>query len=152
MTLAEDLLPDLEEIRGIPDGDLGLRPFTVSVLVRTWSGARVGLGTKTDVTTVLTNDQGKARVRARSLTAKDVVASGGLYSADDWRIGPMTPPFPGGGVNQSTTNPPVSGAQTEVFYRIDGPGMAGVWFKRKADERDSALRHMVIVERTATTP
>ena len=43
----------MDEVRGIA-GELGLRPFTVTLRVRTWTGERPNIGTKVDNDTVLT--------------------------------------------------------------------------------------------------
>jgi hypothetical protein len=153
VTLADELLPDLDTILGIPD-ELGLCPFTVTVYVSTWSGSAPGLGTRTTTSTVLTNAQGTRRVVAQRMKASDVVASGGVYTADDWKIGPFAQPAPGSGVSFAQVNPPTSGNVAEVFYRIDGPAFpsTGGWYQRKADMIDDALMHWVIVEKTASKP
>lgn len=148
-TFASDLLPDLDDIRGIAD-ELGLRPFTVTVRVRTWSGSRPGVGTKTDVDTVLTVAGGTQHPKVKQISAHDVVASGGLYTTADWRIGPMTPPFVGGGVTYGTIDPATTTTAREVGYKIEG-GMfpsGGAWFERISDENDSALHSFVVVRKS----
>ena len=80
MAFRDDILPSLDAIRGIP-GELGLRRFAVSVLVRTHSGARPGIsgGTWTDVTTAIKVAGGTQNPKVEEVTARDVVASGGLH-------------------------------------------------------------------------
>ncbi len=153
MAFADEFLPDLDTILAIPDA-LGLCPFTVTVYVSTWSGGAPGQGTRTTTSTVLTNGAGTARVVAQRMTAKDVVASGGVYTADDWKIGPMAKPSPGAGATFDQVNPPTTSNLAEVFYRLDGPGFpsTGGWYERKADMIDDALMHWVIVTKTASKP
>ena len=52
MTLRTDLIPVVDEARDLID-DLGLRLYTVQTVTRTWSGARRGEGTATDVAVTL---------------------------------------------------------------------------------------------------
>jgi len=91
MSFRTRLLPVFEQLRGKIPGALDLRPYKVTVRVRTWTGARPGLGTATDVDVPLYNAGFNVKVTAISM--KDVVASGGRYSAGDFRIGPFTPPY-----------------------------------------------------------
>lgn len=154
--LATAILPALDGIRGIP-GILGLNPFTVTIRVRTWTGVRVGLGTKTDTDTVLTVGcacaNGLQPVRVKQLSAKDVVASGGLYTDKDYKVGPLTPTYVTGGVADSTINPPMNANPTEVLFKMTGPGLpaAGQWFQRIRDE-ETALHKYVFLRAIATIP
>lgn len=162
-TLASTILPALDAIRGI-GGILGLRPFTVTLRVRQWSGASLGKGTKVDVDTVLTNitavpGGAPVNIKARFLTTREVSASGGLYRDRDVRIGRMTPAFaaaynlPAGGYGDSTLDPQFSGTPTEIFWKVAGPGMApgGSWCSRIAEEA-SALHYSIIVRADGKTP
>ncbi len=149
MTFRDGLLPMLDSIRGIPN-ELGLRLFTVTVVVRTWSGSRVGLGTKTDVETELTVAGDAAPIRVRSLKSQEVIASGGLYTSQDFKAGPMTPAYPGGGVDIATILPAPTATPTEVLWRIEGPGMAsdGTWFTQIDNTSDANLHYYVILRAT----
>lgn len=154
MSFVDDLRRMADDVRGNVPGALGLRPHTVTVRVRTWTGARAGLGTKTDVDTVITNAGGYGP-RVVQVSAKDVVASGGLYEAGDYRIGPISRDYTGGGTTDAALNPATTSTAREVFFCITGPGFpsSGQWFKRVNDE--GYKRHtqtMVVVRETAETP
>lgn len=148
MTIVSDALSILDDARGLLD-DVGLRPYQVFVRVTAWSGARAGLGTKTVTDTELTVADGK-RPKVRQLSAKDVVASGGSLSDQIFEIGPLTPPFTGGGTEASVINPALDAdAPTGVLYVLMGPGApADGWLcKRVGDKLDSPFRYMVTVQR-----
>jgi len=52
-SLRDDLIPLIDEVRrDIVDGEVGLRLYSFSRRIRTWSGASVGEGYSTDVDTV----------------------------------------------------------------------------------------------------
>lgn len=150
MSFVSDFLADLDSVRGIPD-ELGMRLYKVTVRVRTWTTARPGPpGVKTDVDTVLTVAGGTANPHVRNLTSKDVVASGGLYSVDDYRIGPLTPSYAGGGVSYSAVDPAQATTAREVAFKIEGGQFAagGEWFERISEE-NTALHTNVIVRKSA---
>lgn len=150
--LSEALKASLDKVRAIP-GILGLRPYTVYIRVRIWSGERPGLGTKTDTDTDLTVNDGYAP-RVRQLTEKDVVASGGLYSDQDFEI-LLTPAFVSscgiGGYLVSAFDPSTSSNPTEVFFNIKGPGLpaTGGWYKKISQDVSSALTNTFIIRKTA---
>lgn len=128
----ENLLPILDRIRALP-GALDLRTYQVTVRVRDWTGARAGLGTKTDTDTVLLN--GGKNVRVREVPTKDVVASGGLYTQQDLKVGPFTPDWSGGGIDEAIIDPVPGSSPREVFFKVTGSGMGnGRWYKRIHDE------------------
>jgi hypothetical protein len=162
-TLASTILPALDAIRGI-GGILGLRPFTVTLRVRTWSGAKIGFGAKTDTNTVLTNVTATSagtleNIKCRFLTTREIVASGGLYRDRDIRIGRITPSFaaayglPAGGFGDSTLDPTPGATPTEIFWNVAGPGMPsnGAWCSRIAEEV-SALHYSLILRADAKAP
>ncbi len=153
MSFRDDILPDVDSIRGIP-GELGLRRFAVSVLVRTHSGARPGIsgGTWTDVTTPLKVAGGTQNPKVTQVTSKDVVASGGLYQVGDFRIGPLTTEWAGGGTPFATLSPATTSTAREVFFVITGPGLptGGVTCQRVSDETMKNFHVNVIVRAMAT--
>jgi hypothetical protein len=130
-TFRDKILSPLDAIRGI-GGRLGLRRFTVTVRQRAWTGGIPGQGTSSDTTTVLQNIDatGTAQpVIVRQVSRSEAIASGGLYTERDVRVGPMTPTYAatffqpsGGGYTDGQVNPgPVSGA-TQLQYLVAGPG------------------------------
>jgi hypothetical protein len=154
--LVPPVLVALDACRAIR-GVLGLNPFTVTVRVRTWTGARPGLGTKTDKTTTLTvgvPPLGPQPCTVREVTNQEIITSGGLYRARDLKIGPLTPSYmagilPAGGWGDGTVDAPVQGSAAEVFWNVAGPGMpaGGAWCK-KIRESVTALHYEVFVRAT----
>lgn len=153
MSFVSGILSSVDSIRGIP-GELGLRPSSVTIRVRTWSGSRPGepSSTYTDVdTSILVGGQNP---KVRHLTSNDVVASGGLYTDQDYKIGPITPEFIGGGVSKSTIDPETTTTAREIFYQIVGPGEpdGGSWYQRVSDETEHSLHSYIVVRKTAVVP
>lgn len=91
MSLRDDLLPVVDQLRQLPD-DFGLRRYSVTLRRRVWSGGAPGLGTATVTDVVLS-----PRPRVRQLNSKEVAASGGTYEEGDYRIDRVTPSYTGGG-------------------------------------------------------
>lgn len=153
------ILPALDAIRGI-GGALGLRPFVVTVRVRTWTGGtRPGLGQKTDVDTVLTNMSGANAqpIMVRYVTNREVIASGGKYRDRDLKVGPITPNYvatgplaAGGFTSQQIDPPPVISAQ-EIQYLVQAPDFpasinsaGGMIFDKIAEERTQLHFYLVL--------
>ncbi len=124
-TFAGGIQYSLDLIRGIPD-IMGMRPYTCAVLVRTWSGARVGLGTKTDVTTPILLANGQ-HPKVRRLSQKDIIPSNTLFIEGDYKIGPMTQEYTDplnhlAGIGASVFDPAVAPAVgTEIYIQVLGP-------------------------------
>lgn len=155
-TFRDAILPALDTIRGIPD-TLGLRRFTVTSVVRTWSGTRVGLGTNTDAPSKMSVSLGNAKIRVRQLSQKEIVASGGFYADQDLRIGPITPPYTGSaGDNNSIGifDPEPSGGAVELFFHIEGPEMpaGGLWMKKISQTVTLPLHFEFVVRHTGERP
>ncbi len=165
-TLGTDLLDVLDDIRGIP-GELGLRPYKVTVLVRTWNGSRPGVdqSTSTDATSVISVDIGSQHPRVRQLTQREIIASAGMYQDQDMRVGPITPPTVGGtdppyvGATAdhsaiSVFEPPIGAGPVEIFFKLEGPGMSpgGSYFKKVGQDVTRPLHYEFVVRRTGETP
>ena len=136
MSLRDDLLPLIDSIRGIP-GDLGLRRHVVTIRVRTWSGERVGLGTRLDTETVLSVGAGAYNPKVTRVSQKDIVASGGLYQSNDVKVGPLTPEYLGGGAAVAVLDPETTPMlPKEILFRIEGDGYpdGGAWFEKISTE------------------
>jgi hypothetical protein len=149
MSFASDLLPELDAIRAIPC-DLGLRDGTVTMVVRAWSGARVGLGTATTAEIqVLVAGQNP---RITRIDVREAIASGGQYHAGDFRIGPVTPEFAGGGVGREVLQPAVGSSPTEVFWIVTDNGLPaeGIVCEKIAEEHRE-LRITFVLRATSST-
>lgn len=151
MSFRTDLLAVIDQIRRIP-GEMDLRQNEVTVIVRTWSGARVGVGTKTDVSTVL-KIAGDTNPKVSELSQKDIVASGGELTSQDVKIGPFTPDFVGGGIDEDVIDPPTGASPKEVYFKVTGNGMgSGRYFKRYQDETLKNFSRWVFLKATAWQP
>lgn len=156
MSLRTGLLDVIDAVRGIP-GALDLRPYKVTVRVRTWTGTRPGIGADTDVDKAIWVDAGSHKPRVRQLTQREIIASGGAYQDQDLRIGPITPPYTGGAANNTATSifdPSPGGTPAEIFFKLEGPGMAagGSWFKRISGDVTRPLHYEFVVRRTGEVP
>lgn len=155
-SLRDSLLPCIDVIRGVP-GALGFRLYTVAVYSRTWTGSRVGLGTNVDTSTGVKIALGLYQTKITQVSERDVIASGNLYSTEDLKVGPITPPFTGSTLDNDaiTVFDPVVGASpTEVFFNVKGPGYpaTGAWFKKVSQTVTTSLRYTFVVRRTAEIP
>jgi hypothetical protein len=150
-TFASKLLPRLDKIRGIA-GRLGLHPFAFYIRANAWTGGRPGVGTLTSTTTRIYVD-GNQNPKVKAVSDKDAMLSGGLYTNQDMRVGPLTPPFNLGGIAYATLDPPVASG-TEFFFKLVGPGepAVGQWFTRLNDDSDSALHIYIVLRATGATP
>ena len=134
MSIIKDSLPILDKARALL-ADVGLRPYTVSVLVRTWvNGDRVGTGNLVETETPLTVADGRPP-KVRQLSAKELVAQGGALEDQTFEVGPLTPDYGVGGTQADTLNPPMGEHPQEVFYVLKGPGLsaAGALCQKQLD-------------------
>jgi hypothetical protein len=93
---------------------------TVAVTIRTvtWSGYAMGDGTGTPSNTVIS-----PKPKVRQLTAREVAASGGLFTLEDLKVGPITPDYvcngDSGGYSPAQLDPE-GGPLTEILYILTG--------------------------------
>ena len=116
MTFRDDLRTICFNARAIP-GVLGMRPYSVVVVTETWDGVERGQGSLTRTETPILEADGQ-NPKVRQLNT-DELAIGG-YAKGTWKIGPITPNFPGGGTPRENLlpDPPDN---TLVFYVLTGP-------------------------------
>jgi hypothetical protein len=147
MALKDDLLPLVDELRGLP-GELGFRPYQVWVRVVESAGTRPGMGTKAVSETRLL--VGGRDPKVREVKRRDVVAGSNNLLNVEYDIGPLTPEFGGGGISHDTINPQRSSTPTEVLFLLKGPGMpsTGLLCQRIGDHVDRPLRIVVRVKST----
>ena len=145
MALKDELLPLIDSLRAIP-GDLGFRPYQVWVRKTTWSGERPGLGAVSVTDTRLL--VGGQNPKVRQVKSKDVVAGQLEMISGQWDIGPLTPPFPGGGVSLAILDPESSTTPTTTLFLLKGPGMPpdGLLCQRISEDVDRPLREVVRVQ------
>lgn len=116
-TLGSSLLKLAYGVRSIP-GKLGVRPHTVSILKRSWTGSQPGDGIQTDVEMVI-HEGGNQPPKVRWLTEEQLAV--GNLNPGTVAIGPITPKFQGGGTDLYD----LDASQLEVgdgrYLRITGP-------------------------------
>ena len=139
MSIVSDSLNILDSARALLS-DVGLRPYRVYVQTKVYSRT---LGIEADATTTTTElcvADGKPP-KVRQLSAKEIVSSGGTLGDAIYEVGPLTPPYTGGGVDTSTITPD-TGDKSEVTYILQGPGLAdnGVYCDKVSAKSDSPLR------------
>ena len=149
MTFRDGLLPMVDRVRAIPAA-LGTHRFTVTLVVRTWDGPRAGMGTATITETPVTV-AGQAP-HVAEVSTQDVVS--GLYKAGDFKVGPLTPRYAGGGFNLADLEPEQDGVAREVFFRLTGPGLAtdGTYFQKVDDSSDVSTSIFLVLRQTNFTP
>ncbi len=154
-TLRDAWLPAIDAWRGWP-GLLGLRLFTVAVVSRTWTGARPGLGTSSDLTTGVKTDLGLFPVKVALVSANEIIAAGGLYEQQDIKVGPITPPYTGSvldGDAITVFDPPVGATGFELFFKVTGPGYpGGHWFKKVSQDVTHTFRYSFVLRKTGKAP
>lgn len=150
MTLVSNLLKSVDKIRGIPDGSIGARPYVVTVRVRTYAADGLA-GTWTDTDTVVSHANGQ-RPKCRRVNYKETVAGGGRYQQGDWRLGPLTPDYAGGGIAFATMTPTRTGAN-EVLYIVVGPDTpaGGEICNAVALEADRPITRFLVLRPTGAT-
>jgi hypothetical protein len=162
MPFVPTILPALDAIRAI-GGLLGLRVFTVKIRKRVWTGSRPGLGTSTDFDTTLTNqaaDGSEQPVRARQLTRREAIASGGKYTDRDLKVGPMTPDYiasilAAGGWDDNTLDPNPTSSAVEILWILttnDGESHGlpptGIVCEKVGEDGQSSLHYYVFLRAT----
>jgi hypothetical protein len=162
MTLRENCLPIFENVRILFD-QLGFRRYDILLRVVDWSGGTVGKGTKTVTDTPLTIGPdgygNEYRIGVKRISAKDVLASAGKYTDQDFVIGPITPRFiningQSGGREINYWDPPINiTVKREFYYRLTGPSMEnGKWFKKIDQEIDMNWSYYFILRASANDP
>lgn len=117
MSLRTSLLAVVEAARKItgPTG-VDIRTDALTIRTRTWSGARLRLGTATDVDLVL-----PANYPIRLIASHEVNSSNGRYEFGDILVNHITP-FDGvtTGYTLAQLKPPVTTDNVEILYLITG--------------------------------
>lgn len=97
-------------------GAVDIRVNQLTIRTRTWSGARLGLGSSTDVDLVL-----PARYPIRLITSQEIVAAPGLYEVGDVLVDHITPyDNVSVGYTPAQLKPVVTANNVEIIYVITG--------------------------------
>lgn len=120
-TLRENLLKVMQDVARQKPVDLGFRPYTFTIITRTWP-AKVGEpGTEEDVPLVI-----EPTPKIRDITAQEVASSGGRFTTGMIRVGPITPYYagpPAVGFTEAQLSPRSTsrdGGKVEYLYRVSG--------------------------------
>lgn len=135
---------------------LGLRPYEVYLVIVKSTGIRPGLGTRTRVDTRLYID-GYKNPPFYQVSSKDVFLSSGQLTDQDFKLiltYPYTYGSSTGGLDPSVFNPVMDGYNTQLYFKVIGPGLpsTGQYFKRKYSQEDNNLSYNIFLEATGEIP
>ena len=135
-------------VRNIP-AQFGLRQYSISIVVETWSGKHIGDGDKFEkVTPILENGGTNPKL---TFMNEEQRALAGL-EVGSCEIGPITPDFGANGTPLSDLLPTVK-AHEAVYAIVTGPRFPnGAKFAIKKVETDHALHWTVVLEPTSLVP
>jgi hypothetical protein len=137
-TFASRLRKPLDRIRSLP-GRLGLRPYTVELIVGTWSGAHTGDGTETTTTVALTCNGQPPKVHWLD---DEELALGQLHRGH-CDIGPVTPVYVGGGVDPLDFGALLAKGET-LHLKLTGPSHPnGALYRVAHAHQEKALNFVI---------
>jgi hypothetical protein len=116
MGLLDDLRALVSPIRAIR-GNMGIQVHRVYSVRKAWSGGEPGFGTETVTVTEITEAGGNPP-NCKWIKPEER-AIGGL-PAGTVEIGPITPPFPGGGTDAALFSDPTATQGTALYVKIIG--------------------------------
>ena len=136
MALRDDLIPFVDEIRDeVVDDCAGLRLHTFSVVKRTWSGARLGLGTVTEETLVL-----DPVPKLMGPESQMWMAEAGLHERGDLAVRKISATYTKEQLADYTDTP--LAANVEHYWLVDGQPFDVVSTEKRAFEWRVQLRRM----------
>jgi hypothetical protein len=143
MSVRTELLVTADEARALR-GPAGVDIETVNVTIvrRTWAGGRRGSGAPTDVAVVTL----PIYYKIRQVSERLVASSGGLYTMNDIKVGPITPSFSGGGFSPADLKP-VGLTGQEIVYVLSG-ALVGEYALINLDTT-RPFRYTMILRRTS---
>ncbi len=150
MSLVSDIIGDIDEIRASIPTDIGVRSVTLIVRTIAFTGDFLTGGTAASTDKAITNPSG-SRYKVRVVSTKDIVASGGKYQQGALRVGPITPPYPGGGFTKNDLIP-ASAANLEVHYGITDQTGQTQWCTMASNDTVHDLHWYLILNPAGTTP
>lgn len=132
-----------------------LRPYTLTLVKSSWTGARPGLGTKTDGYTSLQN-LASVSVRLRQVTKQDIILSGSLLQSQDLKIGPFVFPYVtdigSGGTDPLLFSQPDT-PTSQHYIKITGPNLptnGNFYSKIGDDSNDKNVCYYLYLRNTGT--
>lgn len=136
-TFAESLRPMVSAIRGLP-GELGLRPYSASIITGAWSGTHTGSGSETVTTVPLTEGNGQP-CKVRWLNSEELAV--GDLQKGTIEIGPITP-GPGGNNLLASIHPALNKGET-IHVLVTGPDLGTAKFEVTSFNADHALHYTI---------
>jgi hypothetical protein len=134
-----------------------MRPTTVQIVRRAWTGGYVGKGDKIDGTP--TNLPPYTKVR--HVSQREIASSGGAFEEGDVVVGPITPQYqqPDGtfaGFTESQLKPDARDSGVEIVFLLaqqagHATGIVGE-YRLIEFRRDRVLRFELVIGRERTTP
>lgn len=150
MSFVSGFKPTLDAIRtGIPS-TYGLRGVSLTVRTIHFEGDYLTGGQEVVTDKVIGSPTGD-RYKVRVVSTKDVVASGGIYQQGSIRVGPITPPYPGGGFTAADLIPPSAPGQTVLYGLTDSAGQMQ-WCQMASSDTMNDLHWYIVLNPTGTTP
>ena len=146
MSIRDDLLPVVDQLRQLPD-DFGLRRYTVTIRRRVWSGGAPGLGTPANTDLVLT-----PKPKVRQLSSREVADSGGTYEMGDYELSRITPRYSSpttGGYTPTQLLLQPEGADQDVCVILNGDE-GEIECQVVTSTFDRAFRYTLVVRRRVT--
>lgn len=129
-------------VRAIP-GFHGLRPYSVAILITTYSGDYTGRGDAITEVTPITEANGQPP-KVRQLNTEELALTG--LGKGALRIGPITPAHDTGGTAIETIKPCLAAGQT-LHVLVTGPEYPnGAKFALKSFNSDHAIHFTMDVE------
>lgn len=156
MSLREDLLPTVDDLRGIAD-DLGLRRYRFFVRTKTWSGASAGLGTVTNVDVEILPRPKVGHAKLESKGPHEVADAAGSYRDGEYLVSNLTPAYYDvhnvqlGGYTPGQLKPRPATARNEIVYVLSGDD-GDIECTLAEDYFDRPFRYQMRLKQTRRTP
>ena len=141
--LAESLKPIVFKLRGIA-GKLGMRPFTIKLVKRTYAGKSWDGESFTDEVIQDIREGDNQSPKVKFLTYRDYAAG---YPQDaEIEVGPITP-YTITADGYVGTNIPEPDSSGEIFFIIDGLGFSNTRFQRVQLKTERTLGFYLVLKR-----
>lgn len=152
MTLRDDMLPVLDELRGLAD-EFGLRPITVTVRTRVYSlppgdvGATLLSTTNTAVTPTPVVKPARLYRDDEAIRDGEYADATGQPRLLRYDIGPITPAYSGGGFDASSLMPNDTNTRRVTIVLVGGQHGAGEEYRVMKVDDSKPFRITLTVER-----
>ena len=145
MSFRDDVRALAHAARAIP-GELGMRPFTVEAVTRSWSGAEPGEGVVQDERIAIVEANGQ-NPKVRTMSDEEIAVGG--FAEGTVKVGPITPDFPGGGTLIDILRRDGAGTRALLHFVLTGPGdECGANYKLRGFNADRAFHYTITLERS----